>query len=193
MALLCQERFRKGAVHICWRLVDGWQHSGCRGRSVLGLVLQCCSSFSCSSSSFSLGGQAVSSLETAWWTVCHQDSLSAARADHWWWSVWQTPIRLSSYLFFGVPLSRWPVESLPYSTIFGRWCSYILKLYPSHLSCVFSNMASVLVTAACSRTSMLVMNSLQWMFRIESSTDRSAQVVVDGDDRWPMTQSCTGG
>lgn len=203
MALLCEQRFRKGAVHICWRIADGWQGQAWAAGPAQWLQGKVCSGsgFGAAVLQFFLlllfstrqALWSVSKEETALWTVCRQDSRSAARADHWWWSVWQTPIRLSLYLFFGAPLSRWPVESLPYSMILGRRWSSILKLYPSQRSCVFNNMASVLVTSACSRTSMLVMNLLQWMFRMVGSADRSAQGVVDSDDRWPMTQSCTGG
>ena len=35
--------------------------------------------------------------------------------------------RLSLKCFFGAPFSQWPVESLPYKTIFGRPWSSILE------------------------------------------------------------------
>ena len=60
--------------------------------------------------------------ETAWWIMWRQVTRSAARVDHWRWSMWQAPrdfFRESLYRFFGAPLLRWPVKSSPYRAILG--------------------------------------------------------------------------
>ena len=70
-----------------------------------------------------------SNCEAALWTVWRQASLSAAMSDHCWQSMLHTLrdfLRQSLKRFFGAPLSRWPVESLPYKTTLGRRWSSIL-------------------------------------------------------------------
>jgi len=86
-------------------------------------------------------------------------SASAARADDWLQSIWQTLrdfLRESLYLFFGAPLSWWLEESSPYRVILGRRWSSILETCPAQRSCAFSSMASILAIIACSRTSTLL-------------------------------------
>ena len=111
----------------------------------------------------------ASNWAAAWWIVWRQATRSAARSDHCLWSM--LPVvsdffRLSLNRLFGAPLSRWPVESSPYMAIFGRRWSSILETRPAHRSWYFKIMASMLETSASSRTSTLVMKSLQWMLRM---------------------------
>ena len=74
--------------------------------------------------------------------------------------------KVSLYLFRGASLSQWPVNNSPYSTIFGtRWFS-IMETCPLQQSRVLRSIVSMLVTLAISRTSMLMMKSMQWIFTV---------------------------
>jgi hypothetical protein len=57
--------------------------------------------------------------------------------------------------FFGAPLSRWLVENSPYSAILWRRWSSILKRCPVQRIRDFSDMTSILVISACSRTTTI--------------------------------------
>ena len=64
--------------------------------------------------------------------------------------------RVSLERFFGAPLFRRPEESSPYKMILGKRWSSILATCSAQRSWIFSNMASMLVISARSRTMMLV-------------------------------------
>ena len=78
-------------------LAGGWQgqyvtdtlcHNSCRGMTSLGWCWD--DAVPSSSNCASLQGQLCGcSQRTDWWTACRQVSWSAARADHWRWSMWQ--------------------------------------------------------------------------------------------------------
>ena len=72
-------------------------------------------------------------------------------------ACWQGFLESVFKSLFGAPLSRCPVESLPYRTILGRQWSAILKTCPAQHSCVFISMALILVIPALSSTSTFVM------------------------------------
>ena len=140
-----------------------------QGNVMSGVVVEAARAFLLCLLSLSEFLLSASNWAAAWWIVWRQATRSAARSDHCLWSMLQVVsdlFRLSLNRFFGAPLSRWPVESSPYKTIFGRRWSSILETWPAQRSWYFKIMASMLGTSACSRTSTLVMKSLQWMLRM---------------------------
>ncbi len=79
-----------------------------------------------------------SKSEMACWTVCHQESRSAACVAHWLWSMQQAVrdfFKESMYCFRGVPILRYPEDNSPYSMILGRQCFSILETCPAQWSC----------------------------------------------------------
>ena len=75
-------------------------------------------------------------------------------------------------------------------TIFGRRWSSILETWLAHRSWYFKIMASMLETSASSRTSTLVIKSLQWMLRMvrrQQRWKRSRRRMWLG--RWPRSQN----
>ena len=111
----------------------------------------------------------TSNWAAAWWIVWRQATRSIARLDHCLWSMLKAGsdfLRLSLNHVLGAPLSRWPEDSSPNMTIFGRRWSSIRETRPAHRSWYFKIKASMLETSACSRTSTLVINSVQRMLRM---------------------------
>ena len=109
--------------------------------------------------------------------------------------MWQVPrvfLKESLKHFFGAPNSRWPVESSPYKAILSRRCP---------LPFLRHTLPSVAVTSATCWWFLTDQGLQQWWRSYFSecwgwcgdSADGSAQGVVDGGGRFPMTQSRTGG
>ena len=101
-----------------------------QGNVMSGVVVEAARAFLLCLLSLSEFLLSASNWAAAWWIVWRQATRSAARSDHCLWSMLQVVsdlFRLSLNRFFGAPLSRWPVESSPYKTIFGRRWSSILE------------------------------------------------------------------
>ena len=145
-----------------------------------------------------------SKVETTWWTVQRQARRSAASVDHWWWSMWQVSraflreylkrflwsVKVACGEFTIQALSQLQVESLPYMAILGRRC-------PTFLRHALPIVAIILATWPLWlwflpdhwRRS----HSCEYWGWCGDSADESAQGVVDGSGRLPMTQSHTAG
>ena len=101
-----------------------------QGNVMSGVVVEAARAFLLCLLSLSEFLLSASNWAAAWWIEWRQATRSAARTDHCLWSMLQVVsdlFRLSLNRFFGAPLSRWPVESSPYKTIFGRRWSSILE------------------------------------------------------------------
>ena len=73
--------------------------------------------------------------------------------------------------------------------ILSKWWLSILETYPAQRCWDFSSMALMLVNFNFSRTSILVMKSLQWMLRLMlGSTGWIIWGVICGANKWSKTE-----